>query len=83
MSKVNKAAVCVKPFRGAPHGHTTFAYNPGDPVPAELADEQVSLGNAEFVEAEEVKAKAAAPENKGAVSEGEGESTGKKKFGRK
>lgn len=40
----NKPAVCVKTFKGAPHGHTTFTYNPGDPIPAELAAEAVSNG---------------------------------------
>lgn len=82
--EIQKPAVCVKAFKGAPHGHTTFQYNPGDQVPAELAAGQVSLGNAKFVdgdvaaagaeikaahEAENAKAAAAADEEAAKVAE--------------
>ena len=41
---MSKNVYAIKTFKGAPHGHTTFVYNPGDPVPAELAANSLSTG---------------------------------------
>lgn len=66
-----KKQICVATtsFRGAPHGHTTYQYNEGDPVPAELAEEMISLKKAKYIDAPEPKKekgkdKKGAPENK-------------------
>ena len=58
-------AIITKRFYAVPDGLVqTRLYNPGDEITGEVALIAVTSGHAEFAEAVEAKARAAAPENK-------------------
>ncbi len=70
--------ICIKEFKGAPHGHTSFLYKVGDKIPAELHETALSNGWAEEKSSAPVKGEDKEEKNAGAAPENKGVFGGKK-----